>query len=276
MRPVRWVALVAALLLVAGACGRDDESTETAESNSGSTTSAASGDGEDGLDDGAFGDLGVICRPGDEVSSSTSETGVTADTVQIGTFSDPGFAGRLGLNQELFDTAEAFTKWCNEHGGLNGREIVLELRDAKLSEFQQRVIEACDGGDFMVVGGGTAFDDTGQADRLGCGLPAIVGYAVSAEAAGADLSIQPLPNPSDELSVGSLRYLEQQFPESTENVAIFTAAIESTQSIADAVQGGDHDRVGLGHRVRRHLQPARRDELAPVPRADAPERRRAV
>ena len=84
----------------------------------------------------------------------------------------------------------------------------------------------------MVVGGGAAFDDTGQADRLGCGLPAIVGYAVSAEAAGADLSIQPLPNPSNELSVGSLRYLEQQFPESTENVAIFTAAIESTQSIA--------------------------------------------
>ena len=71
----------------------------------------------------------------------------------------------------MFDTAEAFTKWCNEHGGINGRKIVLKERDAKLTEFQQRVIEACDEGDFMSVGGGAVFDDTGQTDRLACGLP---------------------------------------------------------------------------------------------------------
>ena len=34
-------------------------------------------------------------------------------------------------------------------------------------------------------------------------LPTIPAYAVSAEASGADLSVQPLPNPSNELSIGS-------------------------------------------------------------------------
>ena len=96
---------------------------------------------------------------------------MTADSIQVSTFSDPGFQGRLGLNQEMFDTAEAFSKWCNDHGGINGRKIVLKERDAKLTEFQQRVIEACDEGDFFSVGGGAVFDDTGQADRLKCGLP---------------------------------------------------------------------------------------------------------
>ncbi len=82
----------------------------------------------------------------------------------------------------MFDTAEAFTNWCNEHGGINGRTIDLKLRDAKLTEFQQRVIEACDEGDFISVGGGAVFDDTGQPDRLACGLPIIFGYAVTAQA----------------------------------------------------------------------------------------------
>ena len=126
-----------------------------------------------GLDEGAFGDLGVLCQeaPEGETLAAGTDPGVTADSIQVSTFSDPGFPGRLGLNQEMFDTAEAFTNWCNEHGGINGRQIVLKLRDAKLTEFQQRVIEACDEGDFMSVGGGAVFDDTGQTDRLACGAP---------------------------------------------------------------------------------------------------------
>ena len=109
----------------------------------------------------------------------------------------PASRAASGLNQELFDTAEAFTKWCNEHGGINGRKIVLKERDAKLTEFQQRVIEACDQGDFFIVGGGAVFDDTGQKDRLACGLPAIPGYVVTPAATEADLAIQPVPNPDN-------------------------------------------------------------------------------
>jgi len=235
VRRLRWVAILSVLALVLAACGRDEETTEAGGTG---TTGRPSGDtgggGELGLDDGAFGDLGVICReaPEGESPAAGSDPGVTAESIQISTFSDPGFPGRLGLNQEMFDTAEAFTKWCNEHGGINGRKIDLKLRDAKLTEFQQRVIEACDEGDFMSVGGGAVFDDTGQADRLACGLPVIYGYAVTATAADADLGIQPIPNPGNQQAVGAMKWIEEQFPDSVQAVGIFAGQLETTQVVA--------------------------------------------
>ena len=73
-----------------------------------------------------------MCGPaeGDGENGDTAQ-GVTAETIQVSTFSDPGFDGRPGLNQEMFDSADAFTAWCNEAGGINGREI--ELRSATRS-----------------------------------------------------------------------------------------------------------------------------------------------
>ena len=205
MRRLRWLAIVSVLVLLVAACGRDSEDTaeepdpgsETTEAPEGTTAEGEGEEAELGLDDGAFGDLGVLCQPAPEGETLAAGTdpGVTAESIQVSTFSDPGFSGRPGLNQEMFDTAEAFTNWCNEHGGINGRTIDLKLRDAKLTEFQQRVIEACDEGDFFSVGGGAVFDDTGQPDRLACGLPIIFGYAVTAQAAESDLSMQPVPNP---------------------------------------------------------------------------------
>ena len=231
MKRLRMLALASALVLVVAACGRDSESTNADEGGSSSTTAAAE---SEGLDAGAFGDLGVLCQgaPDGETLKAGTDPGVTADSIQVSTFSDPGFTGRLGLNQEMFDTAEAFTSWCNEHGGINGRKIVLKERDAKLTEFQQRVIEACDEGDFMSVGGGAVFDDTGQTDRLACGLPIVYGYAVTATAADADLAIQPIPNPGNQQPIGAMKYLEKAFPGSTDAVGIFTGAIETTQVVA--------------------------------------------
>ena len=231
MKRLRMLALASALVLVVAACGRDSESTNGDNGGSSSTTAAAE---SEGLDAGAFGDLGVLCQgaPDGETLKAGTDPGVTADSIQVSTFSDPGFTGRLGLNQEMFDTAEAFTSWCNEHGGINGRKIVLKERDAKLTEFQQRVIEACDEGDFMSVGGGAVFDDTGQTDRLACGLPIVYGYAVTATAADADLAIQPIPNPGNQQPIGAMKYLEKAFPGSTDAVGIFTGAIETTQVVA--------------------------------------------
>lgn len=240
MRRYRWVALVAVVTLVAAGCGRSDETTQADDPPAGDETPGGdNGDGgssgEPGLADGAFGDLGVICRPApDGVEPTDSgDPGVTADSIQVSTFSDPGYSGRQGLNQELFDTAEAFTAWCNEHGGINGRRIDLKLRDAKLFEFQQRVIEACDQGDFFTVGGGAVFDDTGQADRLSCGLPQIAGYLVTGVASASDLSVQPVPNPNYQLPVGDMVWLAEQFPESTDAVGIFTGQLPTTVTVAN-------------------------------------------
>lgn len=243
MRRLRWPVVLLVLVLVAAACGRDDETSDagdvtdetTADDNTSNGTGNGNGEADLGLDDGAFGDLGVICQPAPEgeTLSAGTDPGVTADSIQISTFSDPGYQGRLGLNQEMFDTAEAFSKWCNEKGGINGRQIDLKLRDAKLAEFQQRVIEACDEGDFFSVGGGAVFDDTGQADRLACALPVIVGYAVTATAADADLSVQPVPNPGTQQPVGAFKWIAEQFPDTTDSVGIFTGQLETTQVVAD-------------------------------------------
>jgi ABC-type branched-subunit amino acid transport system substrate-binding protein len=233
--------MVCVLLIVAAACSRDKNSTDssgtvTTGGNNTSETTAAGADA--GLDQGGFGDLGVLCSkaPADEANKGGTDPGVTADAIQVSTFSDPGFSGRLGLNQELFDTAEAFTKWSNEHGGIHGRTINLKERDAKLTEFQQRVIEACDEGDFFMVGGGNVFDDTGQKDRLGCktgAIPQIPGYVVTPQAAESDLTQQPLPNPGNEQPVQAFRYLLKQFPDAAAHIGIFTGDLQTTITVAD-------------------------------------------
>ena len=241
MKARRVLALGMTLTLFVAACGRDDE--EPVASSSSQPTDSSGTDTTvpevPGLDEGGFGDLGVICGPAaDGVELTDTDTGVTADSIQISTVSDPAFPGRPGLNQELFDTAEAFTAWCNEKGGINGRQIDLKLRDATLTQFQQRVIEACDEGDFMMVGGGAVFDDTGQAERLACGLPTVAGYVVTAAAAEADLTEQPIPNPANSLPVGDFKYLAEQFPDSTSKVAVLTGDLQTTITVAERYKEG--------------------------------------
>ena len=62
-----------------------------------------------------------------------------------------------GLEQEFFDAADAFAKWCNSNGGINGYQIVVDKLDAKLFNGGAEVIQACQR-DFMLVGGGNALD----------------------------------------------------------------------------------------------------------------------
>ena len=39
---------------------------------------------------------------------------------------DPGNTVSPGLDQELFDTADAFVGWCNAAGGIDGRRLQLD------------------------------------------------------------------------------------------------------------------------------------------------------
>ena len=64
--------------------GSDEETTEPSDATSATTAEPAGDDALAGLDDGAFGDLGVVCQPGDGASPSASDPGVTEDSVQIG------------------------------------------------------------------------------------------------------------------------------------------------------------------------------------------------
>ena len=62
--------------------------------------------------------------------------------------------------------------WCNEQGGINGREIVGNYYDAAITDVVNAMTQAC-GEVFMLVGEGWALDSAQEETRVGCGLPAV-------------------------------------------------------------------------------------------------------
>ena len=222
----RTAALIVCVALAAAACNRSD-APKTATKDGG-TTSTSAGSSKGGA--ATFGDLTNVCQGGSPSGSPT--TGVSPDSIRVATFSDTGFFGRPGLNQEFFDAAEVFSKWCNDHGGINGRTIVVDERDAALTNVQARMVEAC-ADDFAMVGGGATFDADGVEPRLKCLLPDIAGFVASAKARGADLLVQPEPNALTSLQVGNLRYLGKKFPGATAHIGVLTGDIPLTKEVGD-------------------------------------------
>jgi ABC-type branched-subunit amino acid transport system substrate-binding protein len=182
VKPQRTLAAVLAVVAVAAAvtgCSGRSSSESSAEGADDGGTSAAAASSD-------FGDLQGVCQPGD-VKGAPAQ-GVTAEEISVGVFSDMGF----NKNTEFADAAEVFTSWCNDAGGINGRRIVANVRDSKLMEVRQRMIEACRD-DFALVGGGAALDALGVKDRLTCMLPSFPAQAVQARSAGADLEVSASP-----------------------------------------------------------------------------------
>jgi len=169
VKPYRIVVALIAIALVAAGCGREGGAGETGDG--GSSTQAVSGD---------FGDLTAVCGPGE--AKSASAQGVTATDIEVGMFSDIGFT----KNPDYVDAAEVFTSWCNAAGGINGREITVNLRDTRLMEVRQRMLDACRE-DFFLVGGSAALDGLGVKDRLSCLLPEFPAQVTQTANTGADL-----------------------------------------------------------------------------------------
>jgi ABC-type branched-subunit amino acid transport system substrate-binding protein len=221
---VRQRAAAAALsiaVLVAAGCSRGGDETEVSEPSTTAADAPTTTAGpESRLDAAGFGDLENVCGPGDAAGGAT-DVGVTADSINVGTLTDKGFASRPGLNEEMLDAAEAFAAWCNEHGGINGREIVVHDRDAALTAYNDRITESC-AEDFALVGGGAVLDDADNGGRVACGLPNVAGFVVSQTARGADLQIQPVPNPLQEYAAGAYRRLAAARPELMDHYGIMT------------------------------------------------------
>lgn len=225
MRKFRWLALLLALALVAAACGRSDDKS----SGGGSSTSTTSGSSTQTTSD-TFGTLNKVCQGGNATGSPAQ--GVTPTSVKIGVFSDPGFSGRPGLNQELFDTATVFSKWCNDNGGINGRKIEVDDHDAALTNVKAQMTSAC-ADDFMLVGGGAVFDQDGVKTRLECLMPDIAGYLVSPEARGADLAVQPVPNAVTTIPSGDMKYLAKKYPDGAKNYGVLAGDIATTKVVGE-------------------------------------------
>lgn len=225
------VALTAAAVLIAGCSGRSGSESEGEEGQGGGATSSA-------IDiSSGFGDLPEVCQSG---SVSTAPTqGVTADEIRVGVFSDVGF----NKNAEFVNAAQVFTSWCNDLGGINGRKVVANTRDSKLTETRKQMMAACDE-DFALVGGGSALDGLGVKERVSCLLPSFPAQVAQLTSVGSDLEISADPSqvPGYDPFFGFRQWLmTDEYPESAKAVGIINGdspvtkilgeqAVESTEA----------------------------------------------
>ncbi|HEX4776400.1 MAG TPA: ABC transporter substrate-binding protein [Acidimicrobiia bacterium] len=211
-------------LLALGACSRSSSKS----SNSNSSTTSGSGSGAAA---GDFGTLKNVCGPG-SAKGSTAQ-GVTDTTIRVGTMADPGAQAQPGLDQELFDTADAFVGWCNAAGGVDGRKLQLDKWDSKLTEVAARMIQACQS-DFMLVGNGEALDGTGVQQRTKCNLAEMPAYVVSAEAGTAPQSLQAIPTSNHQSDLGgAYRALKAFDAAATQHYGLISSQFQSIKDSGD-------------------------------------------
>lgn len=211
---------------------RETESSETLESQSSSSTTNSDAAKEVPVEEEAdyemFGDIEWPCNPGS--ASGSTDQGVTDSSILIGGGDDRGYAASLGLNITQTDTLSAFVEKCNELGGINGREVIVELYDAKIFEVSNVWLDACPRV-FMMVSEGFAVDSLGEETRVQCELAHIPTYTVSAAAAHGPMMIQPVPNPSDRNPLSMASYIAETYPNSITKSATmygnFAATIET-------------------------------------------------
>ncbi|HTW18433.1 MAG TPA: ABC transporter substrate-binding protein [Nocardioides sp.] len=176
------------LALTAGACGSDRDSEDAGSTggtgDNGSTQSSAT----------TFGDLESPCGEGD--ASGATDQGVTDDSITIGYGDDRGFAAAPGLNQELGDGVKAMIAWCNEQGGINGRQIVGNQYDAAMTNAAAVVQKSCKA-DFMLVGQGFAYDEAAEQFRVGCDLPTVAAFTIGPNASMGPDKFESVPRPVD-------------------------------------------------------------------------------
>jgi ABC-type branched-subunit amino acid transport system substrate-binding protein len=216
--------LAVVLAVLAAACGGH----ATTESAAPTTTAAASGGTTGGSAAAAAGDFGSlkgVCGPGD--AKGATDQGVTDTSIDVGTFADPTNTLRPGLLQELFDAGTAFTAWCNEAGGINGRKITLTKHDTHLLEGQQRMVEAC-ATDFMEVGGGSALDGGLVDTRVNCKLPQIPGFVNDPKAQAAPLQAEAQTQYAEYLGITHFQRIKAMYPDAIKHFGFLLAPITSS------------------------------------------------
>jgi ABC-type branched-subunit amino acid transport system substrate-binding protein len=211
---VLLVAVLATASLAAGCGSRVDEPSTIAGGTGGS--GGGNGGGAGGKS-GPPADAEAPCGPGD--ASGATDTGVTDRKITIATIQDIG-GPRPGLFQANLDAMNAFVAYCNDLGGILGRELELAAYDSRISEHRSTTAQACDNA-FALVGQSVAIDSAGAQVGVDCGIPDIPAFAVETQHAGATNVVQPLPNPPALLNVGPERYVKREFPDAAKHAAMF-------------------------------------------------------
>jgi ABC-type branched-subunit amino acid transport system substrate-binding protein len=144
---------------------------------------------------------------------------VSSKTIKIAVFNDANNTQIPGLEIELVQQATAFADWCNAAGGINGRKIVIDNRDAALFNAAQQVTLACQS-DFMAVGGGMVLDTASVPIREKCGLGQISGYVVSNASDLASDQVDPTGINTDSVTSGWFGALAKAYPKAVKKAGM--------------------------------------------------------
>lgn len=214
-RLVTAVALLSAVATLAAACGHEESAPTTTKAGGASSTTRPADE------PGVFGELGRVCGPAEGTVAASNERGVSDSEIQIGVLNDAGNSLSPGLGANYPKVAKAFADWCNAAGGINGRKIVVNDRDAKLTDAAAVVLDACEH-DFMLVGGGAAIDAPTTEPRLGCGLGSIP--ALNPSYAGQIAGLQAVVGRTSEKTGnwGLFRLLEPTYADAFGKIGIIT------------------------------------------------------
>lgn len=247
----RSIALFCVLALLASACGSrlsDDELSTGGGTGSGGDTATSGdategpgiskGDGQ-GTDTGPkVGTLPVPCgkaEGGGAAKAPAGEVpGVSADTIKIAVISDR--AGQVKVPTiSIEESMRAFVGFCNEFGGINGRQLDLITIDSKLFNHLEATKEACNAGVFAIVGSGSVTDNSGAQAMVDCGLIEVPAYTVTPEKSLSDNLVAPLPNPTSSYNVGPARWVKKEHPKAIKKAAILHGGIEAVDVQAERV-----------------------------------------
>ena len=201
-----------AILMIAGTYVAASSTTVAAATMSSSTS-------------GVWPGVGKICEPG--AGGASTVRGVSAKTIHIAVFNDASNTVIPGLEIELVQQATAFADWCNAAGGINGRKVVIDNRDAALFNAAQQASAACQS-DFMAVGGGMAIDQPSVPIREKCGLGQISGYVVSNASDLASDQVDPTGINTDSVTSGWFGALAKAYPKAVKKAGM---GAEDTPSI---------------------------------------------
>ncbi|MCU1461245.1 MAG: hypothetical protein JWO37_1320 [Acidimicrobiales bacterium] len=216
---VRSLALLVVLTFITAACS-SGRGSSTASGTTATTAAAAAAV--------KFGTLDSPCGKGD--AKGVTEQGVTDTSITIEYGDDSGFAGSPGLQHEMGNAIKGMIKWCNDQGGILGRQINGIYGDAAYANATARVQEACKTA-FMLVGEGWAADESAEQVRLGCNLIAVPGYSVGPNFANAPEMYQAVPNPDDYLPNSPAYQMAAQFPDAVKKAAfLHTTLTSATES----------------------------------------------
>ncbi len=234
MRRKGFVLCLGALVvsLAAAACSGSRGAAPNGGNNSGGNTGASSSasSGGGGSSAQTFGDLASPCGKGD--AKGATEQGVTDTSIRIGYGDDRGAVGAQGLEQDAGDAMKAMIKWCNDQGGILGRQIQGDYYDAALTQTNTVMQQACKS-DFMLVGNAFAGDETAEATRVNCKLVMVPTYAVGPDVANAPMYYAALPNPVDYQPLSGFAQILKLHPEFKDGIAFVNSDLPSiTATIA--------------------------------------------